>query len=555
MDQLDIKNKQSIDILNIINDKDLYVTFPGGVGDFGKNCSIVFSKKKIIWIDIGISFANSETPGAKYITISTNWIEELPPTAIILTHAHEDHIGAIIFFYSYISPNTPIYLSQYTYQAIQDKFQENNLSLKKFKFHIIKTNCSHSLEHLTFSFFFVPHSIIQSFALGIHDKQYKKKLFYTGDFKLQSQSIKLYQPELLKKYAPVDVLFCDATGALNNAQTPSEESLLENFENIFKTSKRNIFVTLFASNIERIRNIYTIAQKHHYNIYVFGLSIKKHIQFAFECQEFPVPFAKMQVEHSKQGKSLYFISGCQGIQRSSLDRLSRDQLKKIQIHPLDTLIYSARTIPGNEEAIYRCLNRIAQRKVHIIGLSPEDPPVHVSGHGNYQDMKEMIQMLKPINFSPIHGQHIQFNRFQEVLRNDSTLSNLKVEHLQPNNIYAIQKNLKLVHEITFQNTYIEPQEMHYDSILYLIRKKFSTEGVCNVIISQENSFCKVQYIGVATSHWLRTKSKQMKTLVEKKVSPLFWTQEHENIQKAIREINKIHQSFLNKEPYINIMFI
>lgn len=554
--QVQIDKQLSAFLLPQLEKQNLYFAFGGGVGDFGANLTAFAFQKKVFWIDAGIGFAGAKNFGATRLLPNQDVMERFLPSFLILTHGHEDHIGAIPYLYDYLSSQTIFYLSPFTKNLLFSKFHENKQDPHKFRFVEIKKNQKIELDNLVLHFFFLPHSIPQAFAVGIDllHGSHSTRLFYSGDFKLNGDEPRFSQKDL-QNFAPVDFCFCDSTGALSKGMANHELELLGNFENYIANWKGRVFITLFSSHIHRIRSIVNLAHKHGRQLGILGYSIKNHLRSAFGAKEFDIPLEQLRDPSNRKERSLWLVAGCQSEKGSSLYRLVRDEMNQLRLRPNDLLLFSGSIIPGNDKAIFETLNLALEKGVKLVGVREADPLLHTSGHGKAEEISQLLDWLSPQKVIPIHGDMLHFKAFEDIVTDKQ-----KLEILLADNIYKLDKEKvepeKKLGHLEKNFIWVEHGELHLDTFLFSQRAELSEHGVCTVVLNESNQkIASLSYVGVVSSAKLNANYPMIKKELENMVEQFLSSFPKFKEKKLREKINKIHLHYFNKSPWIQILWV
>jgi len=382
------------------------ITYLGGVGEIGKNMTAIEQGNEIIVVDCGVMFPSEDMPGIDLVIPDYTYLKDNASKvkAFVITHGHEDHIGAIPYVLKDF-PNAVIYASKLTCALIENKCREHNL--KTLKLQVANSRKEYKIGSFVVEFVDVNHSIADAFALKI--KTRAGVIFHTGDFKIDFRPIDGKMIDLTRiaeiGEEGVDLLMCESTNVERAGYTISESEVGENIEKIFKESiGRRVFVATFSSNIYRIQQIINHAIKYDRKVAIVGRSILNNLDAASRVGKFT--FAKkyfVDVEKLSgldDGNVLVLCTGAQGEPASALSRLANGEFNKIEIGANDTVILSSSPIPGNEAMVNRVINNLCKKGAVVVH---ED--VHASGHACQEELKTMHSLIKPKNFIPVHGEY------------------------------------------------------------------------------------------------------------------------------------------------------
>ncbi len=382
----------------------------GGFGEIGLNSLVLETEKDAILIDCGLMFPDDFHYGVDVVIPSLGFIltKRKKLRAIVLTHGHEDHIGALPWLLKDL--NVPIYGSNFTLALVEHKLKEFNfLNLPK-DVKLIRVGPREKVEIGDFkvTFFSVCHSIIQGYALGIETPV--GKVFHTGDFKIDRNPLRGHRTDLegISEFAKDQVLlmFSDSTNVELDGFALTEGEIKNTLFEIFKQAKGRILVTLFSSHIQRIQEIFDLSKKVGRKMGVSGRSLIINIEIAKRLgyleldNEFYLPLE--EVTKLPDDKIVLLVAGSQGEPMSALTRLSEGTHKQLRIHKGDTVIMSSRIIPGNTKAINRVINNLYRLGAEVLYEKVE--AVHASGHAHVEELKIMLNTVKPKFFIPTHGE-------------------------------------------------------------------------------------------------------------------------------------------------------
>lgn len=396
----------------------LKLIFLGGVGEIGKNMYALEYGDHILVVDSGMSFPDSELmPGIDYVIPDYNYLvaNKSKIRGIVLTHGHEDHIGALPFLLKEIE--APLYGSNLTLALVEHKLKEHKI--RGVKTYVAKDREAFTIGCFRVEFVRVTHSIAGAFALSIETPQ--GVVFFTGDFKIDHTPVdgKTIDLARIAEIGTRGVLLMlqDSTNVERDGFSMSERRVGQSLENIFSQNMhKRLIIATFASNIHRVQQIINCALKYNRKIAFSGRSMINIAEIAAKIKELNYP-ADSVVDIEKIGGIPYdrlciISTGTQGEQDSALARMAQDDFKRVTISSTDTVVLSSSPIPGNEKGIYKVINNLCRKGADVIYQSLTD--VHVSGHACREELKMMMALVKPKYFIPIHGEYRHLKQHAEL---------------------------------------------------------------------------------------------------------------------------------------------
>jgi len=391
----------------------------GGLGEFGMNCMAIRWADDIIVIDAGLMFPEAELLGVDIVVPDLSYLLEnrAHVRAVVLTHGHEDHIGALPWLLSEL--NVPVYATEFTLAYVEGKLEEHAL-LDDAVLNEIKAGERFKIGPFTINPIQVTHSLVDCVALAIHTPV--GTLIHTGDFKVDPTPTdnRLFDLHAFAEYGKEGVLalFQDSTNVERKGYTPSERAVRARFQEIFSRAERKLFISCFSSSIHRMKLAVEQAFENGRKVALVGRSMMESFEIAQDLGYIEVPEGLLihpaQMRDFPPEKVCVLISGTQGEPMSALSRAAVDNHKHARIQPGDTVVLSSRIIPGNEKAIYRVVDHLFRRDAHVIYDDGSTPPVHVSGHASQEELKLIINLVKPQYFIPIHGEYRQLKLHAEM---------------------------------------------------------------------------------------------------------------------------------------------
>ena len=389
----------------------------GGLGEFGLNMMVYETENDIIVVDTGFMLPNADMPGVDLILPDIHYLVERQEKirGILLTHGHEDHIGAL--FYVLRQLDVPVYGTQLTLAIASGRLREYNV-LSKAQLNTIAPGDTVELGDFAAEFIHVTHSIPDTVAIALRTPV--GVIVHTGDFKFDMTPIdgKLSDIQTLARLGTEGVLLLvsDSTNAERLGQTPSERSIYGTIDNIFQKAEQKLFLCTFSSSLHRIQQFIDLAGIHRRLVAVTGRSLLNNIRTATELGYLNVnPDYLIDARDASMFKphELVILStGSQGEPRSALSLMALDNHPFLKVEQGDTVVISARIIPGNEKAIGNVVNHLLRRGAKIYHERNAD--VHVSGHGSSEDLKLMLNLLQPKFFMPMHGEYQNLMRHAEL---------------------------------------------------------------------------------------------------------------------------------------------
>jgi ribonuclease J len=383
----------------------------GGLGEFGMNSMAVRYGDDIIVIDAGMMFPDAELLGVDIVTPDFTYLEQNEKfvRAVILTHGHEDHIGAVPFLLSQV--NRPVYGTEFTLALVRRRLEEHDLA-KEADLRPVKPGQRIEIGPFTIEFIHVTHSIVSAVALAITTPL--GVVIHTGDFKVDPTPTDnlLFDLHTFADYGKrgVLLLMSDSTNVDRPGYTESERAIAPRMEDLFARAQRRLIISCFSSSIHRLQMILDLAAEYGRKVAFLGRSMLNVTEIAHDLGLLHIPdgilLRPQDIMAAAPSKTCVVISGTQGEPMSALSRVAVDNHKNLSIEAGDTVALSARIIPGNEKAIYRMINHLARRRAEVV-YGTMNPPVHVSGHGSAEELKLILNLVRPKYFVPVHGEYRQ----------------------------------------------------------------------------------------------------------------------------------------------------
>ena len=379
----------------------------GGTGEIGKNCTVVETEQDLIIVDCGISFPHEEPYGVDIVIPDFTYLRQNKSKirGIVITHAHEDHIGALSFLLQEI--NVPIYCSPLTEALIRVKMEERARNVE-VRFERIEAGKQVKIGEFGIEPVRITHSIPETHCIAVHTSE--GVILFTADFKFDPSPVDGYVTDEARLRelgeAGVLLLLCDSTNIDRDGWSPSESEVGPSLKKIFHQAAGRVLITQFSSNIHRMQQICDAARATGRKVSIAG----RRMEVTFNlCRK----LGYLKVQHSDtvpieeamempDNKVVVIVTGSQGEPKAALSKMSRGEYHRLHVRENDTILYSARPIPGNEGSIWRVVNNLIRRGAHVI--TEWETPIHTSGHAYKEEVKHMVEITKPFYVAPVHGE-------------------------------------------------------------------------------------------------------------------------------------------------------
>jgi ribonuclease J len=387
----------------------------GGLGEFGLNMMAVTCGETTIVIDAGAMFPGAELPGVDLVVPDMSYLRERKPKALVLTHGHEDHIGAVPYVLPHI--DGPVYATPFTHALLARKLEEREFDLGD-RAVAVKPRDRVRIGEIEVEFIRVTHSMPDCMALALHTPL--GVIVHTGDFKIDQTPLDGEHFDFHRLAAlgaeGVLALFGDSTNVDRRGYSGSELDVVEAFEEVFASAPGRLLVTTFASSIYRMQILVRLAAQFGRKVAFVGRSMVANSQAAQRLGFLEVPAGVLvrdtDVPALRPREVLCLTTGSQGEPTSALSRIAIDDHRFVKLEDDDTVVFSARAIPGNEKGIGRVINHITRRGADVI--TADMKPVHVSGHGSEEELKLVLSLVRPKYFVPVHGEYRQLAHHRRV---------------------------------------------------------------------------------------------------------------------------------------------
>lgn len=499
------------------------ITPLGGLGEIGGNMTIFETNNDAIIIDIGMSFPTESMHGVDILVPDFDYVRKIKDKirGIIITHAHEDHIGAVPYFFKEFQ--FPIYATPLPLGMISNKFEEHGLKSYRSYFRPIEKRKVYELGEFEFELIHITHSIIDASALAITTKA--GTIIHTGDFKIDHTPIDGYPTDLnrLAYYGERGVLclLSDSTNSYKDGITKSESSVGKTFDSIFATAKGRVIMSTFSSNIHRVYQAIERGIKYGRKVCVIGRSMERNLWTAIELGyvnlDRKIFIDANEVIKYPDNEVLIVTTGSQGETMSALYRMATDEHKYIKIKPSDQVIISSKAIPGNETSVSTILNFLLKSGASV--AHQDFSEIHVSGHAAQEEQKLMLRLIKPKFFLPVHGE------YNHIVKHKETAMSCGIDE---RNIYLMsdgdqvevcQRHIKRVKTVKTGKVFIDNQinKQIADDVV-IDRQKLAEAGVVT-IISQIDKNAKtlihnrVISYGLVSERHTRSLSKELEEIL------------------------------------------
>ncbi len=459
----------------------------GGLGEIGGNMAVLETENSAIVIDVGMSFPDETMHGVDILIPDFSYLHAIKDKikAVVITHAHEDHIGAVPYLFKELK--FPIYGTPLALAMIGNKFDEHGLQADKKYFRYVIKRKPYQIGDFTIEWMHMTHSIVDACSLAIETPI--GTIIHTGDFKIDHTPIDGYTADLhrLAYYGSKGVLclFSDSTNSHNPGFTKSESVVGKTFDTLFEKAKGRVIMSTFSSNVHRILQAMERGVRHGRKICVIGRSMERNIETTRRLGYIDIDDRHFIEAHEigkyKDEEILVVTTGSQGETMAALSRMATDEHRHIKLKPTDTVILSASAIPGNEASVSKLMNLLLKAGVTV--RYKEFSDIHVSGHASQEEQKLMLRLVQPKFFLPVHGE------YNHIAAHAKTAISCGVDERNillmsdGDQIEITPKYIKKVKTVKCGKRYIDNQsntEIYADVVDD--RQKLSTEGIVNIVV-------------------------------------------------------------------------
>ena len=500
------------------------ITPLGGLGEIGGNIAVFETENEAILVDVGMSFPDEEMHGVDILIPDFSYLREIKKkiVAIIITHAHEDHIGAMPYLFKEMQ--FPVYATPLPLAMIGNKFDEHHLKEFKKYFNPIEKRKVYKIGNdFEIEWMHMTHSILDSSSLAITTGA--GTVIHTGDFKIDHTPVDGYTADLhrLAYYGDKGVLclLSDSTNSHNPNPTPSELSVAPALDRVFSKAEGRVILSTFSSNIHRVYQAIQYGIKYGRKVCVIGRSMERNIEIALQYDYIRFPkniFIDADEVASYNDKEVLIVTtGSQGEANSALFRMSIGEHRHVKIKPNDLIVLSSRAIPGNEGSISQMLNHLQKCGAKVAN----DKDIHVSGHASMEEQKLMLRLVNPKFFLPVHGEYNHVMRHKETGMACGVPERNILLMTDGEQIEIAPKYMRKVKTVKTGKTYIDNQNNHeIEDDIVLDRQKLASDGIVMIVaeVSEQNgqmlSKPKVTTFGIIADKRDKAFAKEVEDIIE-----------------------------------------
>ena len=537
----------------------------GGSGEIGMNLNLYAygekDKEKWIAVDMGVTFADDSIPGIDLIYPDPGFLldKKKDLLGIVLTHAHEDHIGAVAIIWPELK--CKIYATPFTAALVKEKFKEKKIDITNY-LQIVQLNGKIKLGDFEIEFITLTHSILEPNGLSI--KTPVGIILHTGDWKCDPNPLigEKVDEKKLKEIGNQDVLamICDSTNVFNEGRAGSESDVRDSLLRIISNLKKKIVVTTFASNVARMETVFYCAKKTNRQISLVGRSMHRIYKAARQCgylKNLIEPIDPRDAKNISREKIIYLSTGSQGEPMGATKRIVNGIHPDVYLEKEDTIIFSSKIIPGNEKKLYAMHNEIVRNGIEII--TEENAFVHVSGHPNRDDLKDMYSWVKPKSIIPVHGEHRHMMEQAKFAKEMNVPHTLQIENGDIVTIYP-GENPQITDRAPSGRMYLDGSiGVREDSHSIRERRNISINGYMEVtlLISSNGKIKKpvISFKGIPTEEIAETFIFDIEDEVDnicRKFSVQNKKQEQNLIETVKQNCRKIVRERTGKKPFTTI---
>jgi ribonuclease J len=556
---------QAYNKINLNTDAKVKITPLGGLGEIGGNFMIMETNTSAIIIDIGMSFPSENMHGVDILIPDFHYIKKIQDKidGIVITHGHEDHIGAVAYFFKRFQ--FPIYATPLPLGMLSNKFDEHGLKKDKKYFKPVEKRKVYKIGDFEVEWIHVTHSIIDASSLAITTEA--GTIIHTGDFKIDHTPIDGYPTDLHRfaHYGEKGVLclLSDSTNSYRPGMTKSESSVGPTFDNIFKSSKGRVIMSTFSSNIHRVYQAIEHGIRHNRKVCIIGRSMERNLDIAMELGYIKLDrrifIDPHEVNKYNDKEVLIITTGSQGETMSALFRMATDEHRHVKIKPSDQIIISAKAIPGNEASVSRVLNYLIKAGAKV--AYQDFSEIHTSGHAAIEEQKLMIRLCKPKFFLPVHGEYNHIHKHKQTGISCGVNPKNILLMSDGDQIEVSPKFLKKVGTVKTGKTYIDNQmNKQIDDDIINDRQNLAEAGVVMIVAQIDKQTKKliskpvVRTYGIVPDRRDKAFSKEMEDILDQfliNAKPEILTDQR-GIENGVRQVIRKH-IFRQKKKYPTIV--
>lgn len=524
-DRIQEKRLNSHHKLDLQSKAKVRITPLGGLGEIGGNITIIETENSAIIVDVGMSFPDHDMHGVDILVPDFSYLEAVKHkiAGVIITHAHEDHIGAVPYLYKQMQ--FPLYGTPLPLGMISSKFDEHGLKRFRSLFHVVEKRKPIKIGDFEVEWIHMTHSIIDASSLAIRTEA--GTIIHTGDFKIDHTPIDGYAADLhrLAHYGEEGVLLMlsDSTNSHRPGYTESEAVVGPTFDKLFMAAEGRVIMSTFSSNIHRVYQAIQHGIKYGRKVAVIGRSMEKNLEISRELGYVDLPqnifIDAHEVAKYADKEVLIVTTGSQGETMSALYRMATDEHRHIKIKPSDTVILSAKAIPGNEASVSSVLNFLLKAGAKV--AYQDFSEIHVSGHAAQEEQKLMLRLVKPKFFLPVHGEYNHLVKHKDTaMRCGIPEKNILLME-DGDQIEVAPSYMRKVRSVKTGKVFIDNQiNKQIDNDVVLDRQKLANEGIVSIIAQVSPSQQKVidkpriTAYGIVSDREIRAFSKEIEEVLE-----------------------------------------
>lgn len=468
------------------------ITPLGGLGEIGGNIMVVETNTSAIIIDVGMSFPDADTPGVDILVPDFSYLRQIRSkiAGIVITHGHEDHIGAISYLFKEMQ--FPLYATPLPLGMISNKFEEHGLRAYRNMFRAVEKRKIYKIGEFEVEWLHITHSIIDASSLAITTEA--GTIIHTGDFKIDHTPIDGFTTDLHRfaSYGEKGVLclLSDSTNSYKEGFTRSESSVGKTFDAIFSKSKGRVIMSTFSSNIHRVYQAIQNGLNYNRKVCVIGRSMERNLFTAIELGYIKLDKSIFidanEVNKHKDNEILIVTTGSQGETMAALYRMATDEHKHIKIKSTDQIIISSKAIPGNESSVSRVLNYLLKSGASV--AYQDFSEIHVSGHAAQEEQKLMLRLVKPKFFLPVHGEYNHIQKHKETAISCGIPPRNIILLEDGDQIEVCPKYMKKVKTVKTGKIYIDNQiNKQIENDVVIDRQQLADSGVVMIIAQIDKS--------------------------------------------------------------------